>query len=99
MRGELFEPGGCSAWPTSAWAIATMRAAAELPLGAAAGATALAAPVVVGAAVAPAGVATEAVRSICAKASLDGAGVVVVVVSGGGVVGAGAAAGPRAREV
>src|SRR3954447_12109726 len=96
MRGELFEPGGCSAWPTSAWAIATMRAAAELPPGAAAGATALAAPVVAGAgpAVAPAGVATEAVRSICAKLSLDGAAVVVVVVAGAAGAGAGAAVGP-----
>src|SRR3954453_20712430 len=101
MRGDLFEPAGCSAWPTSAWAIATMRAAAGLPLGAAAGGTglaapvvargggaagaaALAAPVVPGAAVAPApaGVATEAVRSICAKLSLDDAAVVVVVVDG-----------------
>src|ERR671932_429542 len=49
MRGELFDPGGCSAWPTSACAIATMRAAAELPLGAVAGA----AVVVAGAAVGP----------------------------------------------
>src|SRR4051794_20058062 len=38
MRAELFEPGGCSAWPTSACAIATMRAAGGLPLGAAGGA-------------------------------------------------------------
>src|SRR4051795_4269926 len=101
MRGELFEPGGCSAWPTSAWAIATMRAAAELPLGAAAGATALtapvAAPVAAGAAGGPAGVATEAVRSICAKLSLDGAAVVVVVAGAaeaGAAAGAGAAVGP-----
>src|SRR3954469_2672309 len=97
MRGELLEPGGCSAWPTSAWAIATMRAAAELPRGAAAGATALAAPAVVGAAAGPAGGATEAVGSIRAKASLDGAAVVVVV-AGAGAVGAGAAVGPTRSE-
>src|SRR3954449_9940848 len=97
MRGELFDPGGCSAWPTSAWAIATMRAAAELPLGAVAGATALAAPAAVGAGGGPAGVATEAVRSIRAKSSLDGAAVVVVV-AGAGAVGAGAAVGPTRSE-
>src|SRR4051794_4771050 len=100
MRGELFEPGGCSAWPTSPCAMATMRAAAELPVGAAAGATVVAAPTVpVGAAGAlVAGVATEAVRSICAKSSLDGAAVVVVVVvAGAAVVVAGAAVGPTRR--
>src|SRR3954454_24432815 len=90
MRGELFEPGGCSAWPTSACAIATMRAAAELPAGAAAGATV---PVAVVPS-APEGVAvgvapvTEAVRSICAKSSEDGVAVVVVVVAGAAVAGA-----------
>src|SRR4051812_25921346 len=90
MRTELFEPGGCSAWPTSACAIATMRAAGELPAGAAAGATA---PAALGAG-APVGVAvtvgpvTEAVRSICAKSSDEGVAVVVVVVGGGAVAGA-----------
>src|SRR3954447_25140238 len=80
MRAELFEPGGCSAWPTSACAIATMRAAGELPDGAAAGARAPAAAVP-GAVVGPGAGApvTEAVRSICAKSSLDGVAVVVVV--------------------
>src|SRR4051812_39530099 len=90
MRGELLEPGGCSAWPTSACAIATMRAAGELPDGAAAGATAPAAAVpvaVVGVAVGVAPV-TEAVRSICAKSSEDGVPVVVVVVAGAVVAGA-----------
>src|SRR3954469_15648745 len=76
MRGESFEPGGCSAWPTSPCAIATMRAAGELPLGAAAGATA---PVALIGAVALIGVATDAVRSIWAKASPE---VVVVLVAG-----------------
>src|SRR4051812_29802756 len=93
MRGELLEPGGCSAWPTSACAIATMRAAGELPGGAAAGegVPGAAVPVAMGArggggpgaeggrrtrAGAPV---TEAVRSICAKSSLDGVAVVVVV--------------------
>src|SRR3954453_19299185 len=94
MRGELFEPGGCSAWPSSPWAIATMRAAAELPVGAAAGATVLAAHVEVTGAAALVGVETDAVRSICAKSSLDGAAVVVVVVAGAVVVVAGAAVGP-----
>src|SRR3954452_8073938 len=90
MRGELFEPGGCSAWPTSACAIATMRAAAELPAGAAAGATVPVAvvpgaPEGVPVAVAPV---SEAVRSICAKSSEDGVAVVVVVVAGAAVAGA-----------
>ncbi len=40
MRGELLEPGGCSAWPTSAWAAATMRAPTLLPAGAVIGAVA-----------------------------------------------------------
>src|SRR3954451_19330464 len=96
IRGELFEPGGCSAWPTSACAIATMRAAGELPAGAATGATAPAAPVPtapVGVAVAVAPV-TEAVRSICAKSSDDGVAVVVVVA---GAVVAGAV-GPASSE-
>src|SRR3954471_20347688 len=97
MRGELLEPGGCSAWPTSACAIATMRAAAELPAGAAAGATV---PVAVVPS-APEGVAvgvapvTEAVRSICAKSSEDGVAVVVVVVAGAAVAGA---VGPASSE-
>src|SRR3954469_9000598 len=97
MRAELFEPGGCSAWPTSAFAIATMRAAGELPAGAAGGAAGPAgrgggagatAPAALGAG-APVGVAvtvgpvTEAVRSICAKSSDEGVAVVVVVVGGG----------------
>src|SRR4051812_42058995 len=92
MRGELFEPGGCSAWPTSACAIATMRAAGELPAGAAVGATAPVptapvptAPVGVAVAVDPV---TEAVRSIRAKSSDDGVAVVVVVVAGAAVGGA-----------
>src|SRR4051812_28286586 len=57
-----------------------MRAAGELPDGAAAGARAPAAAVPV-AVVAPGAGApvTEAVRSICAKSSLDGVAVVVVV--------------------
>src|SRR4051794_6237816 len=98
MRGELFEPGGCSAWPTSACAIATMRAAGELPAGAAAGATAPAAivpiaPVGVVVAVEPV---TEAVRSICAKSSDEGVAVVVEVL--GGVAGAGGG-GPAGSEV
>src|SRR4051794_10847309 len=78
MRGELFEPGGCSAWPTSACAIATMRAAGELPFGAAAGAIAPAPAAPVGVAVGVVPV-TDAVRSICAKSSDDGVAVVVVV--------------------
>ena len=32
MRGESFEPGGCSLWPTSAEAAATMRAPTLLPV-------------------------------------------------------------------
>src|SRR4029079_19829192 len=93
MRGELLEPGGCSAWPTSAWAIATRGAAGVLPAGAATGATAPAAPVpVIVVAPAVSGVAgdpvTEAVRSICAKASFED----VAVVAAGGVGGGGAAA-------
>src|SRR4051794_23788796 len=93
MRAELFEPGGCSAWPTSACAMATMRAAGELPDGAAAGAPAPAAagPAAPGAAVGAVAV-TEAVRSIFAKASDDGVAVVVVV------AGAAVAGGGRARE-
>src|SRR3954453_6608831 len=78
IRGELFEPGGCSAWPTSAWAIATMRAAGEVPAGRAAGATAPAGALpggVGGGAVAVERV-TDAVRSIRAKSSDDGAAVV-----------------------
>src|SRR4051812_19772739 len=94
MRGELFEPGGCSAWPTSACAIATMRAAGELPDGAAAGATAPAALVPV-AAVGAVPV-TEAVRSICAKSSDDGVAVVVVVVVAGAVLAG--AVGPARNE-
>src|SRR3954447_11457708 len=41
MRGESFEPGGCSAWPTSPDAAATMREPEPPP---AIGATGLAAP-------------------------------------------------------
>src|SRR3954453_9852220 len=105
IRGELFEPGGCSAWPTSAWAIATMRAAGELPAGAAAGATAPVAVVaLVPAAPTPSGVSvpaavpvvepvTEALRSIVANASVDDVAAVVAAVAGC----AGAAA-PPSRE-
>jgi hypothetical protein len=94
----LFEPGGCSAWPTSACAIATMRAAGELPVGAAAGATAPAAlvptaPVGVVVGVVPV---TEALRSICAKSSDEGVAVVVVVVAGAAVAGA---VGPASSEL
>jgi hypothetical protein len=43
IRGELFEPGGCSDWPTSAEAICTMRCPGPPEP------TALTAPVAVGA--------------------------------------------------
>src|SRR4051812_50108597 len=75
--------------------MATRRAAGELPLGAAAGATAPAAAVPV-AVVAPGAGApvTDAVRSICAKSSVDGVAVGVVVA---GAVVAGAV-GPAISE-
>src|SRR3954454_634341 len=46
MRGELFEPGGDSAWPTSPWAIWTMEAPFPAPtgMGAASPAVAVVAP-------------------------------------------------------
>src|SRR4051794_18999590 len=90
MRGELFEPGGCSAWPTSAWAIATMRAAAELPLGAVAGAAALAAPAAVGAGGGPAGGGTEARRRGPGEAAPRRAGAPVRAARGGAGRGRGA---------
>src|SRR4051812_45314479 len=93
MRGELFEPGGCSAAPSSACAIATMRAAGELRVGVAAGATAVAARGAVAVAAAAVAVAagapvTEAVRSMAAKLSDEGAAVVAGAVVAAGAVGA-----------
>src|SRR5215470_13828690 len=95
MRAELLEPGGCSAWPTSAWAAATIRAAGVLPAGAAAGATEPAEPTAPVAVVAGEPV-TAALRSIDAKSSVEVAGVAVVVVAV--AVEAGAAVGPASSE-
>src|SRR3954447_16199154 len=60
MRGESLEPGGCSVWPTSAWAIATICAPTPVPL-AATGAAAVVAPAAVAWPSMPAKLAADAV--------------------------------------